>query len=361
MGRPRKHRLDLPKRVYLEDGRYRYKPAEGKPVELGSKLGEALVAHSKLVAPPAVAEMALMGEIGDHYMLRVAPLKAPRTFSDNTKEWKNLRPAFAHLLPSECVPTLMYKYMQARGARVRANREKALFSHMLTYAVYLGKAERNPLYHAMNKALINHGERSRTRLVTDKELAMFLRGANNTIADYVEGKEMTGLRLGDMLMMDVTQFVPEGLYVMPRKGRRLDPKLGERLGKERIFPYTPQLEAWRDRVLARKREREIRTKKITPYIFATSRGKCYYNPDEASADPFYSLWQRQMRKAKKAALAEGWTLKHFTEHDIRAKTGTEAERTQGGRGHKLLGNSEAIFNRAYNRGVEVVQPMEKKK
>jgi hypothetical protein len=98
----------------------------------------------------------------------------------------------------------------------------------------------------------------------------------------------------------------------------------------------------------------------TIYLFASKNGTPYYNDQKAKADGFDAIWKRYMAKAKAAAEEGGWTLRHFTEHDIRAKAGTDAAEA-GQAGHKLLGNSEKQFRAAYDRGVERVVPLSRSK
>ena len=161
------------------------------------------------------------------------PKKAPRTFRDNVRELVYLRPAFAPMLPGEVTQQSVYQYMDSRGAVVRANREKALLSHMLSYAVLWGMLPNNLLY-GMRRDLIAHGERPRDRLVTDKEMDVFLRGASELLRCYCALKELTALRKGDLLTLGVADLKEEGIAVMPRKGRRRNPRTGEWTGKRRL-------------------------------------------------------------------------------------------------------------------------------
>lgn len=356
MGRKRKSRLDLPERVYFVDGRYRFMPKGMQAIELGTDHGAAMAKWGKLVdlgARPAHT----LGQWGDMYMVEVAAKKAPATYRGNVREWKNLRPAFGHLLPGEITQQLMYKYMAARGAIVRANREKALLSHMLSYCVLKGAIAVNPLY-GMRRDLIGHSEFPRDRLVTDKELEIFLRPAGPVLAAYIDIKERTGMRQGDILSLRIEDLTDEGIAVTPRKSRRRHPRTGAAAGKRRLYTWDPGLRATVDRLLAAKALHA--RQRSTPWLFTTRLGKSYYQPDKASAPAFRSLWETCMRKAAALAAAEGWVLQPFTEHDLRARTGTAAERA-GRAGHQLLGNSEATFQRAYNRGVEVVTPLDRGK
>jgi hypothetical protein len=94
-------------------------------------------------------------------------------------------------------------------------------------------------------------------------------------------------------------------------------------------------------------------------FFATLDGTPDYDDVRARADGFDAIWKRYMKKTKERAAMEGWTFEHFTEHDIRAKTGTDAEEA-GQAGHKLLGNSEKQFRTADDGGIDKVLPLSRK-
>lgn len=351
MGRPRKHRIELPERVYFKDGRYQYVPKVGKPVELGSDLVEALIAHKAIVAPKPRGECVTMGDWGDAYMAEEATKNSVATQISNKKEWKKLRPAFAHMLPPEVTQQHMYKYVRERAktAYVRANREKALMSAMLSWLVAIGIIPINPLF-GMQKKRAGTSEVARDRLVLDNELDIFMACGGEKLVRYCELKDMTRLRQKDILTMEVSQLKDGGIEVMPSKTRRRHPRTGRAIGKRKFFSWkqAPELRAVVDRLLEIKRVEEKRLHKITPWLMVTRKGKCYYNFEKASAGAFYSLWRTCMRKAQAAAKKQGWVLERFTEHDLRARAGGSA---------KLLGNSEAIFRAVYDRGVEVVQPL----
>ena len=358
MGRKRKSRRDLPERVYFEQGTYRFHPKEGKPINLGTDFAEAMSAWAKLNGE-ADKPIETMGDAMDRYMAEVATKKAPRTYRDNLAEMKNLRPAFAHLRPDEITPRLVYKYMSARVAVVRGNREKALLSHVLSYCVLWGLIDRNPLY-GMRRDLIDHGERPRDRLVTDEDLGFFLEDANELLRCYVGLKELTGLRKGDLLTLRMADLQEAGIAVMPRKGRRRNPRTDERVGKRRIIRWSDELLAATEAALAFRKKQFRRAQGIAPFLFVTRQGVGYYDTERARADGFDSIWKRHMAKAKVRATAAGRAFEGFTEHDIRAKAGTEAERA-GQKGHKLLGNTEQLFKGTYDRGIEMVEPLSKRR
>jgi hypothetical protein len=349
MGRARQTHHELPKRVYFERGRYRYKPKGGKAVELGTQLGPALVAYARIVDPIVREKHRTLGEWGDDYMLVEAPKKAIATRLSNVKEWARLRPAFGHMLPTDITQQDVYAYVRERAktALVRANREKALLSVMLSWIASEGGVERNPLL-GMEKRYAGTTEIARDRLVTDREFDLFISCGGEKLLLYCELKDATRLRQKDILTLEVSQLKDDGIEVQPSKTRRRHPRTGKPIGKRRFFPWNPDLRAKVDRLLELKRETERRLGKITPWLLVTRAGNCYYNFKRAEANAFRSLWRVCMRKAIAKAAEQGWVLEPFTEHDLRGRAGGSA---------KLLGNTEAVFRKHYDRGVEVVEPI----
>jgi integrase len=369
MGRPRQHRKDLPKRLNVIFGIYYYRPKEGKPINLGREEAEALRRYRELV--PDNRKLTTMGDVFDRYLIEIIPTKAPRTQLDNTTELGNLRRSFGHFLPDEITAQDIYKYMDGRGAPVRANREIALLSHIFKKAIRWGVVKRNP---CVKGEVERNPEVPRNRYVTDRELDFFKQHASPMIRAYCDFKYLTGMRKGDILTLQKSALQDDGIRYMQRKGRRRNPRTGERSGKERLVEWSPELREVVERILALRRGRGRRMKNPknacgwgprraapeTIYLFATLDGTPYYDERQARASGFDTIWHRYLQKAKASAEAEGWRLEHFTEHDIRAKSGSDAE-DAGQRGHKLLGNSEKQFRAAYDRGVERVAPLRRKK
>lgn len=142
MGRRRKSRLDLPQRVYFDHGIYFFVPPNGPKVNLGRELPLALAKWAGLVAPPT--KLTTISHLMDRYLLEVAPRKSQRTYADNKIEIGLLRKVFGHMAPDDVLPQDIYAYMDARGARIRANREKSLLSHIFSMAIRWGAAKDNP-------------------------------------------------------------------------------------------------------------------------------------------------------------------------------------------------------------------------
>jgi integrase len=293
-----------------------------------------------------------VGDLLDRYLAEVVPTKAPRTQIDNYKEIARLRIAFGGMLIGDVTEQLVYQYLDGRRSKngdpapVRANREIALLRHAYRKAIRWGSATRNPCL-----GIEYNRETPRDRDVSDQDLLQFLAGASPLIRGYAELKQLTGLRKGDLLLLRKSDLTEEGILVEPRKTRRLNPRTGLRKGRQRLIEWSPELSAAVDTV---KRLWEGQRHVSSVYLFHTRKGAPYYNEAKSTADGFDSIWHRYMKKAE----AKG--VEHFTEHDIRAKAGSEAVRA-GQDGPKLLGNSQAIFNKVYSRGVEKVQPLKRVK
>ncbi len=324
MGRRRKTRLDLPQRVYFSHGGYYFAPPIGRWVHLGRDFPRAMAKWAEIVGRPS--RMTTLAEVMDRYMLEVAPNKAPQTYGDNIKEMAKLRAVFGHMRPDEVTAPDIYSYMDARGAPVRANREKALLSHVYSYAIRWGVVKDNPCRHVKRNP-----EKPRERYVEDAELEAFKAMAGDFLSAYVDFKYLTGLRKGDILKLRLDALTDEGIAVTQSK-------TGGRL----IYLWEPALRAAVDRVKALPRP--IRGL----YLFCTRRGQPY------STSGFDSIWQRAMGKVLKA----GVLRQRFTEHDIRAKTATDdPEFAQKRLGHK----SRAMTDRyVKSRQVERVHPLRKR-
>jgi integrase len=166
MGRKRQHfdKHDLPPRVYLHHGAYRYHPREGQRVHLGRDYGEAMRLWASIVNP--ATEVGTVSALIDWYLVEVAPKKAPRTYADNIKDAENLKRGLGHIPYSQLKPHHVAIYRDERGkdAPIRANREKALLSHVYTKAMEKGTVDFNPC-----KGVKRNPEKRRERMIEDHE------------------------------------------------------------------------------------------------------------------------------------------------------------------------------------------------
>ena len=83
---------------------------------------------------------------------------------------------------------------------------------------------------------------------------------------------------------------------------------------------------------------------ISPWLFCNARGKCYVNEATGEAKSWDKMWQNFMKRV----MAETKVTERFTEHDLRAKVGSDAESLEHAR--KLLAHVDSrMTERAYRR------------
>lgn len=87
-----------------------------------------------------------MKGIFDRYEHDVIPKKGERTQKDNLAALKQLRPTFDGAPIDSITPANIAGYRDARSAKVRANREIALLSHVFNMAREWGLTERENPY-----------------------------------------------------------------------------------------------------------------------------------------------------------------------------------------------------------------------
>jgi integrase len=218
----------------------------------------------------------------------VFPTKSVQTRKDNEKELANLLKVFA-LVPMDAIaPMHIRQYMDIRGevAKVRANREKALFSHIFNKAREWGyTALQNPC-----QGVRGFKEVGRSRYITDAEFDQVKAHAHFTVVDAMDLALLTGQRPADVLKLKRTDIRDGALWIVQNK-------TGARLGIE----VTGELAA----VIARIVERPRRA--ISVWLVQDENGQPLTQ---------YALRSR-FDKARTLANVE------FQFRDIRAKAATD--------------------------------------
>lgn len=323
-----------------------------KMFRLGTKLHEAYQTWALRIEKPQEAKT--IGDLLDRYAFEVIPQKAPASQSSNQNQLQMLRRVFGDqpLLPFP--PQLVYQYVDKRsikkvdpktgktiGGKVAAHREVELLSHAYTKAVQWGYIDRHPFKNELRL----EGERSRDRYVEDWEIVEALSlvprrksGSVLMIQAYLRLKLLTGLAQGDLLRLQEQQLQDDGIHNQRHKTINST-------GKKTIYQWTPSL---RDAVdLARA----ARPKKST-FLFCNRRGQGYVNELTGKAAGWKSMWQRFMARVIK----ETKVTEHFTEHDLRAKVGSDAASLA--HAQALLAHADSrTTKRIYRRKAEVVKPM----
>lgn len=322
MPRPRKHRLDLPERVYFRNGAYYFVHYTGKWQRLDSNYAKAMAAWSELLQH--ADKLMVMNDVFDKYARLVIPQKAERTQVDNLKELRFLR-AFFGQQPVECVlPEHVADYRDSRIAKTRCNRELALLSHVFKYAIEWGAAKTNPV-----KSITKNKEKPRDRFVEDHEVEAFKEHCPQWLRTYLDLKLQLGLRQRDLLNLVIGQVLPD----------RVVATLGK-TGKRLAILRTSQLDLTLDAL-----------PKNSQALFASSSGEAF------TSSGFASSWQRAMAKY----VASTSSACRFTEHDLRGKVATEIGDPH--RAQKLLGHKNIAMTERYikARQTDVVMPHTKEK
>ncbi len=320
---------------HLWDGKKRYR--------LGATLPEAYKAYAERVGRREVVNT--IGDLLDAYLLRVVPKKAPRTQSENQRHIRRLRAVFGHMPLLPFPPSLIYQYIDKRGALTSAHREIEVLSHAYTKAVEWGQIDRHPF---KNEVRLD-GDlalKPRTRYVDDWEIVEALslkprrkKGSVQMCQAYIRLKLLTGMDRSDMLRLRFGDHIrDDGIHVTRHKTK-------DKTGKSTIYEYAKVPE----RIEAVEEAKRARPVDISPFLFCNRRGQGYIDETKGTANGFDSIWQRFMDRV----LAETKVRQRFTEHDLRAKVGSDAESLEKARA-LLQHADQQTTQRVYRRKPERV-------
>lgn len=338
----------LPKCWQFTHGAYYYRVPRGqeplwdgkKRFRLGSNLVDAYCTWSERLQRQS--EERTIGDLLGRYALEVIPTKAPKTRADNYSQMKRLRSVFGDMTIDAIRPTHFYQYYDKHSAKTAARRELALLSHALTKAVAWGLIDRHPTKGQVELP----NPKARTRHVEDWEIEEVFKlhtvrkkGSILAVQAYIRLKLLTGLRQGDLLRLRESDLREDGIHVKPSKTAATSRKY-------LIFKWTPKL---REAVNA---ARAVRPVKRADYLFCNRHGEPYVK-DEVFTDSWKTMWQRFMTRL----LNETEVEERFTEHDLRAKVGTDAESLE--RARVLLAHVDSrVTWEVYRRKPELIQPLE---
>lgn len=353
----------LPARWQLHHGAYFYRVPPGlehkwdgkKKFRLGATLTEAYKTWAERLG--AIEKAATIGQLLDRYALEDVPNKAPATRKQYLTCIGRLRKQFADWPLDAIKPRHIYAYVDARTkavtkpdgtvasakTQVIARREIQVLSHAFTKAVEWGYIDRHPFKSEVRL----ENPRPRDRYIEDWEMQECLalepkraRGGIRVVQAYIRLKWLTGMRRGDLLRLQPARdFLEDGIHVQPNK-------TANTTGKRTIYAWTDELRAVVAEALA------ARPVDISPWLFCNRMGKCYLNEETGRAPGFESVWWEFMNRV----MAETKVKDRFHEHDIRAKTASDAENVEHARG--LLSHSDTrMTTRVYRRKAEVVEPL----
>lgn len=344
--------LDLPPRMIrrnatLKSGKiwtgyyYNGRDANGKRKEipLGGDLDQAKVEWARLErrAPPKPSH--LLGSLFDRYVKEIIPTKGLRTQSDNMKELKQLRKAFEKAPIDSITPQVVAQYRDARTAKVRANREIALLSHMFTIAREWGlTSNANPCF-----GVRRNKEKPRDYYAGDIVWNAVYSEAVQELKDAMDLAYLTGQRPADVLKVATTDL--NAGFLMVKQGKT-EKKLRLRLEDAGV---QSALSAFINDLQERRALAGIKTSSL---ITNTSGLRM-------SQQMLRNRWDEAREKAAIKAGADGDSslavlIRQFQFKDIRPKAASEIELAHASR---LLGHStEEMTKKVYRRVGEIVKP-----
>jgi len=297
---------------------------------LGSDYGLAILkwaAYEKnRHAQEVVAEVVTFRHVSDRYRALVMPKKSPATQRGNERELRQLL-AFFDDPPcplDEIRPQHVRMYLTSRSsAPVRANREKALLSHIWNFARDYGFTSlANPC-----AGIKGNKERAREMYVTDKAFTDLWNEASQPLRDALDLAYLTGQRVSDVLRMSDGDVRDGALEVTQAKTK----------ARLRIS-VTGELSALLDRIAERKRGYAIHALRLIV--------------DEHGKPLTYAKLRKRFDDARIASGVD------FQFRDLRAKAASDKADSSGDirQAQKQLGHSSVVMTEAYvrsRRGAKV--------
>lgn len=337
MGRNASKNRNLPPRMRARQQRsgkiYYYFDAGGKPrkeIPLGCEYTQAIIKWAELEAAGReyVSSTITLGAISIRYQREVLIHKASRTQKDNLVEMAKLLEFFGNDAPIEAIePIHVRQYLTWRkDAPIRANREKALLSHMFNMARDWGLTRlANPC-----AGIKNHKESGRQLYVEDAVYNAVYASACQPVKDAMDLAYLAGQRVSDTLKMSEADIKDGFLHVSQAKTK-----------KRLRIAIEGRLAEVIDRITSRKAQHKIRVLQLI--CAETGRPLSYVSLND------------RFTKARKTAAGINKELaadiKAFQLRDLRAKAGTDKlENTRDmTKAQELLGHSTLAMTEHYIR------------
>ena len=279
---------------------------------LGKDRARALLEWARIEGSDVDPNVRTFNVIALRYEREVIPGKAVRTQKDNLIELDRLRAVFGKVLIESIKPHHVRAYLDKRGeqAKARANREKALLSHLFNKAREWGYTDApNPC-----QGVKGFTESGRDRYVTDTEFQAVWAKADPTLQDAMDIALLTGQRPADVLKIMRVDIRDGALLITQNKTKA-----------KRAIDIVGELATVIERINGRQRKRQ------SAFLIQDDDGR-----------PLTMLALRgRFAKARKAAGVS------FQFRDIRAKTASDT----GDLGHsqRLLGHKNRDMTEHYVR------------
>ena len=308
-------------------------------IALGDNYPKMYAEYAKLVKDnrDPHPKIHIMSQLIDRYMREITPQKAESSYRHEIRRCQLLKHVFGQMKPGDITKPDIYQFIDWRSqtAKVGVNREIALLSAILRKAERWGVIHQSPC-----RDIEYNKETPRSRYISHDEFLAF-RGfvfeKNKLVAAYMDFKYITGLRVGDILRLE--------------KSRLLDVGLNLEINKTKV----KRLMEWSDTLCDVTRrlieanwqpKNKSRYRISSEYLMHTRKGTKYTE----------SGWRAIFYRLMREAIEKGIIKESFCDHDIRAKTGSDAKSAEEAR--KLLAHLNLrVTERHYRRDIEHIQPL----
>lgn len=215
----------IPRRRKLKSGEiwigyyYSGRDENGKRKEfpLGTDLNEAKRKWAQLECKPVPTDASLMRFVFDRYIKDILPMKAVATQRENNGSIRQLRTVFDNAPVDALTPQHIASYRDARSAKVRANREVTLLSHIYNMAREWGyTTNENPC-----RGIRKNKEKPRDFYADKAVWDAVYRHACVELQDAMDLNYLTGQRPADVLKMADPDINNNALLVRQGKTGRL--------------------------------------------------------------------------------------------------------------------------------------------
>jgi len=306
---------------------YYYYDTGGKPrkeISLGTDYAMAVRkwAELEIDARPIHPQTVTFRYVAERYLKEVLPGKAPRTQKDNLAEIEWLYRFFDNPPAplEEIEPIHIRQYLDQRQAKTRANREKALFSHIWNKAREWGYTSLpNPC-----AGIRGNKETGRKDVyIEDETYRAVYNAASIPLRDAMDMAYLTGQRPADVLSLRESDLADGKINIKQNK-----------TGKKLRINLEGKLAALIHRIKERKAGYTIRS--------------LYLIVDESGQKLSYTMLRSHFDKARERA---GISKDTFQFRDLRAKAGTDKAESSGDirQAQKQLGHASVTMTEAYIR------------
>lgn len=324
MGRRKTVNTTLPPRMVarkMARGRvlYYYQKPDKSKIPLGDDLNIARMKWAELENNQSTGVHTFKA-IAERYRRDIIPTKSTKTQKEQNPQLDRLIAVFGQAQIDDIKPQHIRQYLDKRTAKIMANREIALLSHLWNTAREWGHTEKaNPC-----TGIRKNKEEARGVYVSDDDFKAVLWAADDALEDAMLLAYHTGQRLADVLKMTRNDIKEGAIWVEQNK-------TGKKLAIEIQGHFADILE-W---VLSRPR------KATGFYLIQTENGRPLT----------YTMLRKRFDAAREYA---GVT---FQFRDIRPKAATDSGSLA--EAQALLGHESASTTRKHYRHIERVKPVRK--